>query len=83
MTSLTPKQQIAAAIQELPDEAIVELTHFVAYLQYKATHSQTLAPSSPDAIAPLSTDTAYEVWLPIDAPEAANTLMNLLAEAQS
>ncbi len=86
MNMLTPKQQVVAAIATLPDEVIAELTHFVAYLQYKVGQDNAAKPqpaAPPNAIAPLRTDRSYEVWLPINAPEAANTLLNLLAAEQS
>ncbi|BAZ13635.1 hypothetical protein NIES4071_54740 [Calothrix sp. NIES-4071] len=76
MSTLPYKQQkLIEAIQTLSEEAIEELTDFVAYLQYKTTNSQT----SQDSIHPLNPNKVYEVWTPIEAPEAAKTLMSLLA----
>jgi hypothetical protein len=35
-----------------------------------------------NSIHPLETGNVYEVWIPCDAPEAAKTLMQLLAAEQ-
>lgn len=81
MNTLPQKQQrVIEAIQTLSDEAIDELANFIAYLQYKTTNFQTQ--TSQDSIYPLDPNKVYEVWTPIEAPEAAKTLMSLLAAEQ-
>ena len=76
MTTLTQRDQIIEVIQTLPDDSIDELLNFIHYLQYKKEH----LPSPPSLDSILDPNKTYEVWTPIDAPEATKTLMSLLAE---
>ncbi len=64
----TQRTQLLQAVQALPDESIGELVNFISYLQYKTSHDRTI----------LSPDKIYEVWTPIEAPEASQVLMALL-----
>jgi hypothetical protein len=80
MNTLTQRHKVLEAVQTLSDEAIDELANFIAYLQYKSTSDTSLTQSDDETL--LDPGKTYEVWTPIDAPEAAATLMSLLAAEQ-
>lgn len=71
MNTLTQRTQVIEAVQALSDESIDELIKFIDYLQYKTVSHR----SDPTILDPNKT---YEVWMPIDAPDAAQTLMSFL-----
>jgi hypothetical protein len=71
MKTITQRSQVIEAVQALSDESIDELMKFIDYLQYKTVTDR----SDPPILDPNKT---YEVWTPIDAPDAAQTLMSLL-----
>jgi hypothetical protein len=74
MSTLIQRHKILEAVQSLSDDAIDELANFIAYLQYKGTVNEPLASSECETL--LDPRKTYEVWTPIDAPEAAATLMS-------
>ena len=74
MNTLTQRYHVLKAIQTLPDDSIDELANFIAYLQHKLVNQTTS-----DLFTKLDPNKTYEVWTPIEAPEAAATLMALLA----
>ncbi len=76
MEALTQRHQVIEAIKSLPDESIDELARFIEYLLYKIAIYRSLNPTTPALLDPNKT---YEVWSPIEAPDAAKTLMSLLA----
>ncbi len=79
MNTLTQRNHVIEAIQTLSDDSIDELANFVHYLQYKKTHLQPVAQPNIRLDSILEPNKIYEVWTPIEAPEAAQTLMALLA----
>jgi hypothetical protein len=79
MDTLTQRHHVIEAIQTLPDDSIDELENFIHYLQYKKTNLQVSPQPNITIDSILDPNKTYEVWTPIDAPEAAQTLMTLLA----
>jgi hypothetical protein len=78
MNTLTQRHHLIEAIQTLPDDSIYELENFIHYLQYKKTNLQPSTQPTINIDSILDPNKTYEVWTPIDAPEAAQTLMSLL-----
>jgi hypothetical protein len=78
MNTLTQRHHLIEAIQTLPDDSIDELANFIHYLQYKKANLQPSAQTNISVDSILNPNKTYEVWTPIDAPEAAQTLMSLL-----
>jgi hypothetical protein len=78
MNTLTQRHHLIEAIQTLPDDSIDELENFIHYLQYKKTNLQPSTQPTINIDSILDPNKTYEVWTPIDAPEAAQTLMSLL-----
>jgi hypothetical protein len=74
MNPMTPRTAVISAVQALSDESIDELAKFIDYLHYK-TASQ---PAVSETATILDPKQIYEVWSPINAPSAAQTLMSLL-----
>jgi hypothetical protein len=83
MNTLTQRHHVIEAIHTLPDDSIDELVNFIHYLQYKEIHLQPSAQPDISVDSILDPNKIYEVWTPIDAPEAAQTLMSLLAAQAS
>ena len=79
MNTLTQRHHVIEAIQTLSDDSIDELANFIHYLQYKKTNPQPTAQPNIRLDSILDPSKIYEVWTPIEAPEAAQTLMSLLA----
>lgn len=79
MNTLTQRHHLIESIQTLPDDAIDELVNFIQYLQYKKTNPQPSTQPHLTVDSILDPNKTYEVRTPIDAPEAAQTLMSLLA----